>query len=138
MSQIMPDIQQKKTIPPMNRLHVTEQGRVKIVLFIENKILDETNIQEIGQGLLYLADQATLPVGSRPKMLLDFSNIDHLSSAALGMLIQLNHRIKQLNGELRLCNIKSALMEVFVITRLDKSLRILPNVDDAMATFSPN
>ena len=122
----------------MNRLHVTEQGRVKIVLFIENKILDETNIQEIGQGLLYLADQATLPVGSRPKMLLDFSNIDHLSSAALGMLIQLNHRIKQLNGELRLCNIKSALMEVFVITRLDKSLRILPNVDDAMATFSPN
>ena len=138
MSLMMPDIQQKKIIPPMHRLHVTEQGRVKIVLFIENKILDETNIQEIGQGLLYLADQATLPVGSRPKMLLDFSNIDHLSSAALGMLIQLNHRIKQLNGELRLCNIKSALMEVFVITRLDKSLRILPNVDDAMATFSPN
>ena len=138
MSLMMPDSQQKKIIPPMHRLHVTEQGRVKIVLFIENKILDETNIQEIGQGLLYLADQATLPVGSRPKMLLDFSNIDHLSSAALGMLIQLNHRIKQLNGELRLCNIKSALMEVFVITRLDKSLRILPNVDDAMATFSPN
>ena len=134
----MPDIQQKKTAPPMHRLHVSEQGKVKIVLFIENKILDETNIQEIGQGLLYLADQATQPIGNRPKMLLDFANIDHLSSAALGMLIQLNHRIRQLNGELRLCNIKSQLMEVFTITKLDKSLKILANVDEAMVTFSTN
>ena len=134
----MPDIQQKKTAPPMHRLHVSEQGKVKIVLFIENKILDETNIQEIGQGLLYLADLATQPIGNRPKMLLDFANIDHLSSAALGMLIQLNHRIKQLNGELRLCNIKSQLMEVFIITKLDKSLKILANVDEAMETFSTN
>ena len=134
----MPDIQQKKTIPPLHRLHITDKGRVKVILFIENKILDETNIQEIGQGLTYIADMATVPTGGRPKMLLDFGNIDHLSSAALGMLIQLNHKIKQLNGELRLCNIKQQLMEVFVITRLDKSLKIYPDVEQALATFSPN
>ena len=117
----------------MHRLHVTEQKDVKIVSFIENKILDEANITEIGQGLTSLAEAR-----DRPKLMLDFQNVDHLSSAALGMLINVNAKVKARSGELRLVHIKPQIMEVFQITQLTKLFRIMPDRDAAMASFSPS
>ena len=49
----------------------------------------------------------------RPKLLLDFGQVEHLSSAALGMLINVNSKIKQQSGQLRLVNIKPQIVEVF-------------------------
>ncbi len=71
----------------------------------------------------------------KPKLLLDFANVDHLSSAALGMLININNRIKQRNGQLRLANIKPQILEVFQITRLNKLFRICEGRPQALASF---
>ena len=70
---------------------------IRVVEFTNNKILDEGNIKEIGDTLGALIDEK-----DHPKLVLDFSNVDHLSSAALGMLITANNRIKEKNGQLRL------------------------------------
>src|SRR5688572_14095241 len=99
-------------IPPVS---VVNEKNVRIVEFTNNKILDEANIAEIGATLNALVDE-----GDNPRILLDFNNVDHLSSAALGMLINVNNRIKQKNGQLRLTNIKPQIFEVFVITKLNK------------------
>jgi anti-sigma B factor antagonist len=115
----------------LNRLHVIDLRDVKVVSFIENKILDEANISEIGQGLVSLVEAK-----QRPKILLDFKNVDHLSSAALGMLINVNQKVKNQSGELRLVNIKPQIYEVFVITKLNKLFRILPNREEGLASFS--
>jgi anti-sigma B factor antagonist len=128
----MPDPLQSSANSALNRLHVTDNRDVKIVSFIENKILDEGNITEIGQGLLSLVESR-----QRPKILLDFQNVDHLSSAALGMLINVNQKVKNQSGELRLVNIKPQIYEVFVITKLNKLFRIMPNREEALASFSP-
>jgi anti-sigma B factor antagonist len=117
----------------LHRLHVIDHKDVKVVSFIENKILDEANIAEIGQGLTSLIESR-----HRPKILLDFQNVDHLSSAALGMLINVNQKIKHQSGELRLVNIKPQIYEVFVITKLNKLFKILPDREDALASFSPS
>src|SRR5262245_4381435 len=99
----------------IQRVNVTEHKDVKVVDFIENKILDEANIAEIGQQLT-----AIVEARDRQKILLDFDNVDHLSSAALGMLINVNNKVKQQNGQLRLANIKPQIIEVFEITKLNK------------------
>jgi anti-sigma B factor antagonist len=112
------------------RLNVSQEKDVAIVAFTENKILDEMNITEIGQALGALVDAK-----DRPKLLLDFANVDHLSSAALGMLINVNNRIKQRNGQLRLANIKPQIMEVFSITKLNRLFRIAPGRTQAMDSF---
>ena len=114
--------------PPLS---VIQQKDIRIVEFTNNKILDEANIAEIGQTLNALIDEK-----SNPRILLDFSNVDHLSSAALGMLINANNRIRQKNGQLRLASIKPAIFEVFVITKLNKLFRILPNRAEAVASFA--
>ena len=117
-----------ETIPPVS---VSSQKNIRIVEFTNNKILDEANITEIGITLAVLVDES-----ASPRLLLDFANVDHLSSAALGMLINLNNKIRQKNGELRLTNIKPQILEVFVITKLNKLFRILPTRTEALANFS--
>ena len=98
--------------------------------FTDKKILDEANITEIGAHINELIDQQ-----SRPRLLLDFGTVEHLSSAALGMLINVNNRIREKNGELRLCDIKRQILEVFAITKLDKLFRIYPTRQAALESF---
>jgi len=113
------------------RLNVTENKGIRVVEFTDSKILDEANIKEIGDALHLLIESK-----DRSKLLLDFAHVDHLSSAALGMLINVNSKIKQQSGQLRLVNIKPAIMEVFQITKLNKLFRIMPTRADGLASFS--
>ncbi len=109
---------------------LSQHKDIQIVEFTNNKILDEANISDIGQTLTSLIEDH-----EQPKLLLDFATVDHLSSAALGMLINCNNRIKQRNGQLRLANIKPQIYEVFVITKLNKLFKILPGRQEAISSF---
>jgi anti-sigma B factor antagonist len=112
------------------RLKITQNKDVQVIEFVDHKILDEANIKEIGDSL-----NGLIEAKDRPKLLLDFALVDHLSSAALGMLINVNSKIKQQSGQLRLVNIKPQIVEVFVITKLNKLFRILPTRAEALASF---
>jgi anti-sigma B factor antagonist len=117
-----------ESIPPLS---VSQVKDARIVEFTSNKILDEANIQQIGQALTVLIDERP-----NPKLLLDFSSVDHLSSAALGMLLNVNKRVKERDGQLRLTNIKPQIYEVFVITKLNKLFRILEARAEGLASFT--
>src|SRR5690349_21790015 len=104
------------------RINVEEVNGVTIATFVDKKILDETNIQIIGNQLFGLIDE-----DMRKKIVLDFSNVEYLSSAALGKLITLDKKVKGINGALRLCSIRPEIYEVFTITKLNKLFKI---VDD--------
>jgi anti-sigma B factor antagonist len=110
---------------------LSQQKDVRIVEFTNSKIIDELNIAEIGQALTAVIDQSP-----NPKLLLDFGQVEHLSSAALGMLINANGRIKSKNGQLRLANIKPQIYEVFLITKLNKLFYIHPTRQEALASFT--
>jgi anti-sigma B factor antagonist len=117
-----------ETIPPLS---VSEEKGVRIIEFTNSKILDEANIAAIQETLSALIDES-----ENPRLLLDFATVDHLSSAALGALININSKIRQKNGQLRLANIKPQIEEVFKITKLDKLFRIKPTRTEAMASFT--
>ncbi len=115
---------------PSSHLKIKRSDSVSVVEFADRKILEELSIQEIGEEL----DQI---VESEPgvKLLLNFKNVDHLSSAALGMLITLNKKIKERDGDLKLSDINRQIFEVFKITKLNRVFDIHDNADDAMAAF---
>lgn len=69
------------------RLEIEEVGDVTVAKFIDKKILDEGNIQIIGNQLFALLEE-----DGRLKIVLDFSNVEYLSSAALGKLITMDKR----------------------------------------------
>src|SRR5438034_3192904 len=57
------------------RLEVEDIGDVTVVNFTDKKILDEQNIQLIGEQLFRLVDEL-----GRRKLLLNFRNVEYLSS----------------------------------------------------------
>ena len=71
----------------------------------------------------------------KPKLLVSFANVDHLSSAALGTLITVNTKIRNKGGKLCLANIDPQIYEVFVITRLNQLFEIKESTDEAMKVF---
>lgn len=113
-----------------SRLRVEQDGEVLRVSFLDRNILEEASIQQIGEEVGQLIDQSV-----NPKLLLDFSNVEHLSSAALGTLITINNKVRQKGGQLRLCNIHPQIYEVFVITKLNKLFQIYEDAEQAMESF---
>ncbi len=112
------------------RLDIEEVGDVTVAKFIDKKILDETNIQIIGNQLFGLVDE-----DGRDKIVLDFSNVEYLSSAALGKLITLDKKVKAAKGKLRLCSIRPDIYEVFAITKLNQLFAIDKDQETSLAAF---
>ena len=112
------------------RLQTSENGGVTIVRFVDRKILDEANIQELGQELFQLIEEE-----NRTSLLLNFTNVEFLSSAALGKLITLDKKVKAHSGRLKLCNIRPEIYEVFAITKLNKLFDIKDDEAAALAAF---
>ena len=118
------------TQPRRRRLEVEHIGDVTVVHFVDRKILDEQNIQIIGEQLFNLVDEE----GAK-KLLLNFSNVEYLSSAALGKLITLNKKVNAVNGKLVLCNIDPQIYEVFEITKLNRLFNIQKDEQAALQAF---
>ena len=112
------------------RLKTTDFDGIKIVEFSDRKILDELCIMEIQEELSRLVDQSP-----GLKLVLSFKNVEHLSSAALGMLITLRKKVEEGGGKLRLSDINPQIFEVFKITRLNKVFDIFPSIDRARESF---
>jgi len=105
-------------------------GDVQLARFKQPKLLDEVSINLIGAELSNLAKN-----NQGLRLLVDFSNVQYLSSSALGMLITVNKHVRTGKGQMRLCCIRPKLLEVFQITRLDHVFEIHPTLREALESF---
>ena len=96
----------------------------------DKKILDEASIQELGAELFGLVEQQSMG-----DILLNFTNVEFLSSAALGKLITLDRKVKTSKGRMKMCNIRPEIFEVFQITKLNKVFDIRKDETEAMTAF---
>jgi anti-sigma B factor antagonist len=117
--------------PRRRRLEVEDIGDIAVVNFVDKKILDEQNIQMIGDDLFRLVDEL-----GRRKVLLNFGNVEFMSSAALGKLITLHRKLQAVQGKLVLCKIAKDILDVFKITKLDKILTITADEQSGLQSFS--
>lgn len=109
----------------------SQDGALTRVEFTERSIIDEVVIQQIGQQIVKLVEAQ-----ASPKLLLDFSGVQHLSSAALGVLISVHNRVKSRSGQLRLCAIAKPIFEVFRITKLDKLFQVHDAAEQAVKSLA--
>ena len=112
------------------RLEIDEVGDVTVVHFRDRKIVEDINIQQLGQEMFQLVE-----TDGRDKLLLNFSAVGFLSSAALGKLITLDKKMKAHGGTLKLSNIRPEIYEVFAITKLNRLFDIKDDEADALAAF---
>ena len=112
------------------RIDVSKIGDVTVVKFLDKKILDETNIQELGVELFGLVEQ-----DNRKSILLNFSHVEFLSSAALGKLITLDRKVKSHKGRLKMSTIRREIYDVFQVTKLNKVFDIHDGEAEAISAF---
>jgi anti-sigma B factor antagonist len=115
---------------PRRHLRLESVDGITVVSFVDTKIVTEENIQEVGDQLYNLVD-----VEGHSQLLLNFGNVQYLSSAALGKLINLKKKVGAVRGKLKLCCIHPDLLEVFRITRLDQVFEIYSEEQAALDKF---
>ncbi len=70
-----------------------------------------------------------------PRILLDMSTVEYLSSAGLGQLVGLLKKTKANGGQFKLCSLQDAISELFEVMRLHMIFEIHPAVEDALEAF---
>ena len=86
-------------------------------------------IEELGRQLYALIED------SPPRLMLDLSPVEFMSSAAFGKLISLNSRVRARNGQVLFCNIRPELLQVFHTCHLERVFDIRKDKADALASF---
>ena len=108
-------------------LEVEAVGGVTVVQFRDRHILSAAAVQALGQQLGGLA--AGL---DRCKLVLNFGNVERLSSAVLGQVVALDRAMRRAGGRLALCGVRPDLSPLFTITRLDRYLDLHPSEGEAL------
>ena len=99
-----------------------------VATLLDNRIVDDMNIYELGQELFALVEQS-----GYKKIVLNFTNVGFLSSAALGKLIMLYKKVAVRNGSLKLCCIAPDIRELFTMMNLDRIFTICGTEGEAIA-----
>lgn len=109
---------------------ITPQGGADVVEFMRKDLLDEADIRQAGDEIYnHLKQRDDL------RLVVDFHRVEHLSSAALGMVVALDKVVRMRKGQLRLAGINEEIYKVFKITKLHKLVKICDDTPTALESF---
>ena len=69
------------------------------------------------------------------KIIVDFENLDYISSAGLRLVIKANKALLREDGRLILCTMQNYIREIFITTRIDNFVLILDTMEQALKAF---
>ena len=109
---------------------VQKHSDVTLVNIQEPRLLESRDLDALADQLYQLVDKM-----DRKKLIVDFSKVQFLASAAIGVVTTLHQKSVAIKGTLVFCGFRKDIMKVFEIMKLTKLLRICDNEKDAFAVF---
>jgi anti-sigma B factor antagonist len=67
--------------------------------------------------------------------LLDFSELDYISSAGLGVLIGMLREVRDKGGDLKIMHMSDKIQRIFNLLGFSKLLKVYPDEETALASF---
>ncbi len=86
--------------------------------------IDATNSDDFTESLKKLLE-------NKNKIIINFEDIDYISSAGLRSILIIAKEAKNRDGKLVLCSLKEHIMEIFEITGFTKMINIVNTLQDA-------
>lgn len=71
------------------------------------------------------------------KIVVDCTALSYISSYGLGVLIRLHGKLAKRGGDVKICGVKSTVLGVLQLTKLDQVFGIYPDVSRALLEFRP-
>ena len=110
-------------------MEIIEENQDGIKIFRLKGRLDSNTSPELEDKLFQAISD-----GSK-KIIVDFENLDYISSAGLRLVIKVNRAILREDGRLILCAMQNYIRELFKTTEIDSFVPILDTMDDALKAF---
>lgn len=108
-------------------INIKEVNGVNIVEFTGN--LDTNTAPEAESRINGLLD------GGASRVLVNFENLNYISSAGLRVLLATAKKMMVSGGSLKICSLNSTVQEVFDISGFSTILSLADNEADALAAF---
>lgn len=102
----------------MSVVNFTKDGILTVCL-TDSRLTDEAKLEQLGGELIKQLNDTT-----EERVILDFRNVQFMSSSMLGKLVQLQKKCKEFKVHLKLAAISPDIRQVFKITKLDKLFEI--------------
>ena len=116
--------------PPKSGLEIEAVGDVAVVRFTHRSLLGAGLIQRVSAEL-----QRAVEESGYQKLILNFSNVESMTTSMVGQLVLLQQKAKTLDGRLVLCSISPFLFDIFKILKLTKSFTIHADEQTALESF---
>jgi len=107
-------------------MEIIENQKEDISIFKLNGRLDSNTSPALEKKLV-----SAIENGIR-NMVIDFENLDYISSAGLRIILKTTKDLKRTNGQIVLCAMQDYVREVFEIAGFDTFLPIFSTVDEAL------
>jgi len=91
--------------------------------------LDSNTSQDLEDKLFQVISD-----GSK-KIIVDFENLDYISSAGLRIIFKVKKAILREDGRIILCSMQKYVKNVFQVTGVDPFVQILDTMDEALKAF---
>jgi anti-anti-sigma factor len=111
-------------------MDITEEHVGRVVVATARGRLDGTASQDFGARL------DKLVAGAQPRVLVDFSGVDFVSSAGLRAVLFVLKKVKAAGGMLALCGVQAPVQEVLDITGLSGMIEVHPGRAEGIAALS--
>ncbi len=90
-------------------MHRRDLGAVTVIRFQREWIMDEDDIQSIGEDLVRLVD-----IDHRHRLVLDLEPVEYPSSAFLGKILWVMVKLRKEGGRMALCHLSPTLTRMFL------------------------
>jgi len=113
-------------------MEINEENQGGINIYKINGHLDSNTSQGFEDKLIQAID------GGSKNMIIDFKNLDYISSAGLRVILKATKALKREDGKIMLCDMQDYVKEVFEISGFDSLMPIVGSMGDALDAFPPN
>ena len=111
---------------------VNDVNGVAVVDFVNSKLMFAAEVvEEIGGEL-----NGLLKDRGYTKILLDFTNVQYVSSMMLANLAKLEQQVEQVKGQLELCGLGPILKDTFRIGHFERVFSVYDDAESALGEFT--
>ncbi|QEH37388.1 STAS domain protein [Aquisphaera giovannonii] len=121
------------SMPTPNHLRLEDVDGVAVIDFVDSSLMFESGlVQSIGDELI-----AILTEQARHKLLIDFKNVQYVSSTMLAQLARLAKEVQKAKGQLKITGLGPVLKDTFRISHFESLFMIYDDRASALKAFRP-
>jgi anti-anti-sigma factor len=124
---VMPE----QAIAENKHVKITQRDGAHVISLIKRNLIEPGDVEATLKAITDLIEEKK-PGAPQRHLIIDFANVDHLSSQFLHGLIQINNKVRAKGDTLKLAEIDPQIHEVFVITKLHQLFDIKPTLAEAI------